>query len=192
MAERYYVQELKKNSTASFRILYNKYADLVYYLAVNMDLNPDQGEEIVQETFLKIWEKRAELDEQLSFKSYLVTIARNLILKMARRKAYDHAYNEYYKNTTNVTTNVTEDDMLYNDMMQKVEGMIDELPEEQRRIFLLRKNSDYSIREIADTLKISKRTVENQLYRANKKLLSILQAQKFISIAAIMALLFFL
>jgi RNA polymerase sigma-70 factor (family 1) len=182
MGDQDHIIKLKQNDATSFRYLYDKYCGLIFYISTHMGLQKEASEEIVQETFLKIWEKRNELDETLSLKSYLIAIAKNLILKTVRNKMYDIAYHQYYEKIADTSSSETENEILFGDMLRNTEKFIDKLPEVQKQIFLLHQKSHLSANKIADELNLSCRTVENQLYRANKKIMEYIRNQKLISI----------
>jgi RNA polymerase sigma-70 factor (family 1) len=182
MEDKDHVTGLKQNDAASFKYLYDKYCGLVFYISTRMGLQKEASEEIVQDTFLKIWEKRHDLDESLSIKSYLIAIARNIILRTVRKKMYDTAYQQYHEKFSSTSSSETENEILFRDMLQNAEKFIDKLPEVQKQIFILHQNSHLSANKIADELNLSSRTVENQLYRANKKILEYMRTQKLISI----------
>ena len=166
---KYIIGELKRGNKKSFKSVYDKYFQLVYYIASHFELQREDSEEVVQEVFMKIWEKREELDENLSLKAYIATIAKNIILKRDRKKVYEIAHKKYHIDNTSILCSDTEDSIIYSDLQAKYEEMIrKELSESQREIYLLNKQHYKTAKQIAEQLNLSLRTVENQLYRANK------------------------
>ena len=74
------IEKLKQGSYEAFDTLYNMYADSLYGFALLHTKSAVQAEDIVQETFLKLWNMRASLSVEGSFKSMLFTIARNHVI----------------------------------------------------------------------------------------------------------------
>lgn len=82
------VYNLSKGNLLAFNTLYKEYSGRLYRFAIGYLKSEDEAEELVQEVFTIIWEKRGDLKEELSFKSFLFTIAFNIIKKHFRTKAY--------------------------------------------------------------------------------------------------------
>ena len=160
------VQNLSKGNLLAFNTLYNEYSNRLYRFALGYLKSEAEAEELVQEVFTKIWEKRADLKRELSFKSFLFTIAFNIIRKHFRTKA--HLF-EYFK-----TGFFSEPDMqtsqkiTYDSLYQYITELVNQLPERRKEIFIKSRFEGLSIKEIAEKLKISHKTVENQLTDALK------------------------
>ena len=82
------VKSLSKGEIFAFNALYHEYSNRLYRFALGYLKSEEEAEELVQEVFFKIWEKRKELKEDLSFKSFLFTLAFNLIRKHFRTKVF--------------------------------------------------------------------------------------------------------
>src|SRR5664279_3665964 len=82
------VHNLSRGNLLAFNTLYKEFSGRLYRFAVGYLKSETEAEELVQEVFTIIWEKRADLKEELSFKSCLFTIAFNIIRKHFRTKAY--------------------------------------------------------------------------------------------------------
>lgn len=167
LSDKQLILGLKQGNEKSFRKAYDKYFNLIYYITNHFELQKEDAEEVVQEVFTILWEKRRSLDENLSLKAYVVKIAKNIILKRERKKIYEIAYLKYQINHHIYFTADTEDTVIYSDLWQHYEGIINQLSKSQREIYLLNKKHNKTVKEIARELNLSLRTVENQLYRAN-------------------------
>jgi RNA polymerase sigma-70 factor (ECF subfamily) len=160
------VQNLSKGNLLAFNTLYNEYSNRLYRFALGYLKSEAEAEELVQEVFTKIWEKRADLKKELSFKSFLFTIAFNIIRRHFRTKAN---LSEYFK-----TGVISEPDMqtsqkiTYDSLYQYITELVNQLPERRKEIFIKSRFEGLSIKEIAEKLKISHKTVENQLTDALK------------------------
>ena len=160
------VHNLSKGNLLAFNTLYKFYSGRLYRFALGYLKTEAEAEELVQEVFTKIWEKRADLKKELSFKSFLFTIAFNIIRKHFRTKAYLANY---------LNTKISDDlDMhtshkiTYDSLYQYITNLVNQLPNRRKEIFIKSRLEGLSISEIAEKLKISHKTVENQLTQALK------------------------
>ena len=156
---------LNKGSTDAFRTLYNRYGRRIYLFAFGYLKSDADAEELLQDVFLKLWEKRSLLDDQRNLKAYLFKIAVNAIYDFIRRKNIERAFIDFNASPKSFSDE-TWQDVVYNDMLSQIEGLMQRMPEQRRRIFKLSKVEGLSNDEIAIKLGLSKRTIENQLYRA--------------------------
>jgi RNA polymerase sigma-70 factor (ECF subfamily) len=160
------VHNLSKGNLLAFNTLYKEYSGRLYRFALGYLKSEAEAEELVQEVFTKIWEKRADLKKELSFKSFLFTIAFNIIRKHFRTKAY---LSEYFK--TGIISDLdmqTSQKITYDSLYQYITELVNQLPARRKEIFIKSRFEGLSINEIAEKLKISHKTVENQLTDALK------------------------
>jgi len=145
----------------AFNTLFKEYGNRLYRFALGYLKSESEAEDVVQEVFTIIWEKRASLKEDLSFRSYLFTIAFNIIRKHFRTKAY---LAEYFKARNVIEQDLqTLNEITYRSLNQYIAKLIDQLPERRREIFIKSRFEGKSIKEIAEELKISHKTVENHI-----------------------------
>jgi RNA polymerase sigma-70 factor (ECF subfamily) len=160
------VKELSKGNLLAFNSLYKEYSCRLYRFAIGYLKSEQEAEELVQEVFTIIWEKRAELKVELSFKSFLFTIAFNIIRKHFRTKAY---LSEYFKTGVSDDQDLqTSQKITYDSLHQYITELVNQLPDRRREIFIKSRFEGLSIKDIAEKFKISHKTVENQLTDALK------------------------
>jgi RNA polymerase sigma-70 factor (family 1) len=160
------VRNLAKGNLLAFNTLYYKYSNRLYCFALGYLKSEAEAEELVQEVFKTIWEKRADLKEDLSFKSFLFTIAFNIIRKHFRIRTY---LAEYFKTVINDDRDLeTIQKIAYNSLYSYITDLVDQLPERRKEIFIKSRFDGLSIKEISEILHISHKTVENQLTDALK------------------------
>jgi RNA polymerase sigma-70 factor (family 1) len=160
------VHNLSKGNLLAFNTLYKDYSGRLYRFAFGYLKSEDEAEELVQEVFTKIWEKRAELKKELSFKSFLFTIAFNIIRKHFRNKAH---LSEYFENKINDDPDMqTSQKITYDSLYHYITDLVNQLPNRRKEIFIKSRFEGLSINEIAEKMKISHKTVENQLTDALK------------------------
>jgi RNA polymerase sigma-70 factor (ECF subfamily) len=158
---------LKDGSERAFELLYHRYSGRLYNFIFNITRRDAWlTEELVQRAFIRIWECRETIDPEKSFISYLCTISKNMLLNEMERQAVEFVFNEYLMRTgekTDCSTDAETDLLLLENVIEK---LADRLPSKRRRIFLLRKNKDYSVKEIASELNLASTTVSAQLTKA--------------------------
>lgn len=143
--------------------------NILYRLALRITLNAEDAEDVVQETMLKVWNRRERWGEIESMEAFCLTICRNIALDKTRKMdnqsqsiedGYDTADMSYASNP--------EEQAVQQDRIALVRRLIDRLPEKQRSIMLLRETEGKSYREIADILDISEEQVKVNLFRARQ------------------------
>ena len=131
-------------------------------------VSKEDAENIVQDVFLKLWETRKKIDPSQNFGMYTMTIARNLIYDMFRRKLVSSRYVLKLQPLLEESVS-TWDELNSRDRSKFMLCCIERLPKQQREVMLL-KIKDFDNEEIAKLLGLSKRTVETHLNKAYKKL----------------------
>ena len=160
------VRSLSKGNIVAFNTLYNEYSNRLYRFAFGYLKSQQEAEEIVQEVFFKIWESRSKLKADLSFKSFLFTIAFNIIKKHFRTK---EQVSKYFTSLSNADIDVvTSEKITYDSLHQFISELVNRLPERRKAIFIKSRFEGLSIKEIAAEMNISHKTVENQLTEALK------------------------
>lgn len=176
---------LKKGDRGAFDAIFKKYAPKLYFFSLKFFNSKDDADEIVQETFVRVWKTRGELDENQNFNAYLVTIAKNLIYNVFRRRLVEKKYVEYILLSSTDSYSI-EHELVMRNLKERMLQGIEQLPPQQKEVLLLR-NKGYSNDEIAKQLSLSKRTVEAHIGKAFKYLRSYLVDRKefFIALIAI-------
>lgn len=155
------------------RFLEKKFSDYfhTYYRqlclhALHFMGNADEAEDVVQETFISLWDKREQIDAIKSIKSYLYTAVRNNCLTRIR-----DAKPTTPLDTVPPDTLLSEEEQVNRaEMEARIWKMIDELPERRREIFLMAKRDGISYKEIAKQTGLTEKTVENHIFRAMQSL----------------------
>ena len=173
MTDKMLVVKLKKGDLDAFQMIFSKYKTKVLFFACSYMKSKDKAQDIVQDVFTKVWEKRECLEEHYSFNCYLFTITKNIILNIIRKAKYEI---EYRENITELPAsfdyqvNNTLDSVIFNDLKSYINAEIEKLPPAMSRIYKLSRIQLFSNEEIADSQNLSIRTVENQIYRAVSEL----------------------
>jgi len=162
------IARFKSGDMAAFQKIYDAFCKPLYRFALSYMKDSFDVEEIVQDVFLKLWEKRDEVDELKSFKSYLYRITVNKIFNELKHRVVKRKYDQHLLNIDLVTHETPESSIQFQELNKKLESLLSKLPEQQRTIFIMSRWQGLSNAEIAQNLNLSARTVENQIYRAAK------------------------
>lgn len=168
--EKDWVVGLKKGNQDAFQKIFEEYSKRIFVFAKGYLKSNEEAEEVVQEVFVKIWNVRASINTELSFKSYLFKISYNYIRELFLKKNLENAYKHEILDFAVDFDNRTEERLDYNSLLELVETLIDKLPPRQKEIILLKKKQGLPVKEIASVLNISHRTVEKHLSEALKSL----------------------
>lgn len=158
---------LQKGRLEAFDGLYHRYSAKVLGFAKTFFHDQTEAEDVVQEVFVGVWEKRDKLKEGLCFKSYLFTSVKNRIYNKLRDQKKNVRIEEYQLDTY-VDESTVEVENFYEERQQVAFDILQNLPTGQKNIFTLSKMDGYSHQEIAQKLNISVRTVEHHIYLAKK------------------------
>lgn len=157
------VLQLKENEVEAFDLLFHKYSEKLYSFSFSLLKNHEDSKEIIQEAFIRIWEKRHDIDTTKSFKSFLFKISYNLIIDQLRTRLKDNEYREFlvrYFETDKFDFHTNIDCEVISD---KVKKAVNQLPEKRKQIYILSREAGLSHKEIAAKMGITTKTVENQI-----------------------------
>lgn len=174
MDDRLLVSEFLKGNVKSFDSLHEKYSERLYGFAFKLLKNKEDALDTVQETFLRVWQKRKELDEDKSFKAFLFTISYNIIMDQLRKRLSDHNYLEFLKKNFKIEQVTSENAADFNILEKQIQSFIGDLPLRRQEIYRLSREKGLSNKEIAEKLNISVKTVEAQINLAVKFLKSMI------------------
>lgn len=142
-----------------------------------MFLSHEDAEEIAQEVFLIIWKNRDGLKCELSFNAYLLSILKSLIIKKSRKEAQKVAYEKYAIQSGMTTYEDIESNLEKSELESIALAAVSKLPDYQKEVFILKNQDNLCTEEIAIKMGISKRTVENHIYKASKSIKKSLSAK---------------
>ena len=156
------VKQLKADDPAAYKTLYEQYAPRLQAFSRRFRLSKEESDEIVQDTFVRIWLYRQKIDPEAGFSPFLITVARNLIYNHIRKNA------QWEKYLREIDAGPAWEAAKDNELEQFLLKTIHELPDRCRQVFRKSRLEGYSNAQIAEEMNISKSTVENQLNKALK------------------------
>ncbi len=157
---------IKTGVKEAFQELFERYAPRIYQFSLSYLKNEQDAEELVQDVFLKIWEKRESLDKSKNIKAFIFKVAVNTIYDFIRRKNIESAYKDFASSNFDLQPDSTWHQVIIHEMIDNLDVLVKQMPAERQKIFRLSREDGLTNDEIAQKLNLSKRTVENQLYRA--------------------------
>ena len=177
--EKKYILQLKDGNKKAFGYIFNTYNQKLYFFALGYLKSDKDAEEIVQETFLKIWERRDYLNPELSINAYLFKIAFNFIRKRLLKNTKDEELKHDLAGELVNFDNNTGNMLNYHFLLLHINKLIDQLPPRQKEIIELRKLEGYSVKEISEKLSLAIKTVEAHLTAGLKTLKERLKSENF-------------
>ncbi len=150
----------------AYEELFLRYAPGIYRFSLSSLKDKALAEDLTQDVFLKIWEKHSTLSQTGNIRAFIFKVAVNAIYDFIRRKNIAKAFDDFTRLNNSPSENSAWDSLIYGEMRLKLDMLISQLPEQQRHIFMLNRLEGLSNEEIASELNLSKRTVENHLYRS--------------------------
>jgi len=167
LSEKEELELLKKGSSPSFECIYLRYSGKLYNFVMKVSKgNTYIAEELVQRTFIKVWETREYINPDKSFISYLCTIAKNMLVNEYEHQTVQYIYHEYVKLNTADVDSSTEKEVDKNLLEEYIDKLADNLPPKRREIFILSRKEGLSNKKIAERLHITESTIETQLSKA--------------------------
>jgi len=142
--------------------------DILYRLALRITLNTAEAEDIVQDTLIKVWNRREQWDKIDSIEAFSLTICRNLALDRAKRMGNNNASIDELGIDRPDRAFTPYEQTMQTDRVRLVRELVNSLPEKQRSCIQLRDFEGKSYKEIASILDISEEQVKVNIFRARQ------------------------
>ena len=180
------VTRLQKDDIKAFDLLYAKYAVNLYRFALKYLKSKEESEELVQSVFMKLWEMRRSVKADTSFKSFLYTIVHNDMCVLFRKRKYNQDFIRETLRMTDQASTEVEESIDYRSALEKVEKIIENLPEKQKLIFIKSRHEGKSTKEIAEEVGLSPGTVDNYISASLKFIKSKLKNESFCNVSELL------
>ena len=176
-------------SRQAFGELYTRYKGQLMRYCKQFLKDETGSEDVVQDVFLQLWEKRDSIGTIVSFSGYLHTLAQNRILNMFRQFDVHSRFARHILMNEKDTTNETEDSIITNDYVELLNKAIECLSPRQKEIFQLSRIQGLTYREISELMQISLDTVQEHASLALKKIRGYLEQHADIHFRTIITIL---
>lgn len=161
-----FILQLKQGEKNALNKLFNTYWQPLYTSAFNVLKDEKICEEIVQDIFIGIWKNRKNLEIKVSLESYLFSSVRYQVFSQIRKNQKNLRAELYENLEQRCTYENPESEVLYKELVQKVDSIVEELPEKCRLVYKMSREEQLSHKEISNRLNISPKTVENHITKA--------------------------
>lgn len=163
---------LREGNEQAFEKIFRVYFKSLHSYAYAFMKDDELAEEIVQNVFCRIWEKRHQLKPDGSLKAYLYRAVHNESLNHLKQQKTRAAMQVHYERMEKAASGQASENMLVAELEMHIKKALDELPQQCRIIFQLSRFEQLKYQQIADQLNLSIKTVENQMGKALKILRS--------------------
>lgn len=174
------IEEMRKGKLQAFRELYVRYSDMIYrhiLACVNSSFDAD---DIFQDFFIKLWEKRESFRVTTNVKAYLLVALRHHILNTIKEQQIRRKYQEASAATTDEADDYTWVKISSNDLKLRLREVVEKFPPRLKTVYILSREQNLSVREIAERLAASEQTVKNQLTEILRRLKNEMKNKNFI------------
>jgi RNA polymerase sigma-70 factor (ECF subfamily) len=168
--EKELLMQLREGNAQALDYFYHQYSLRIYRKLLKMVRVETIAEELVQDVFVRIWDKRHQIDPDRSFRSYLFTIAQNLVYDLYRKVAREERLQEVIKDASSEIYMHVEEGVFLKETSEILNKAINNLPSQQKLVFTLCKLEGKSYEDASATLGISTSTINNHIVKATKSI----------------------
>lgn len=162
--------QLREGNVKAFEQLYFAYSKRLYGNILKMVKSVEMAEEILQEVFQRIWERRTSIDVDKSFKSFLFTIAKHLVCDFFYQQTKRRDIETYLVVTSSELYQHIDEELAYKESKTILSDAIAELPPQRKMVYTLCKIEGKSYEEVGKILGISTSTISDHIVKATKSL----------------------
>jgi len=172
------LKRLQSGDQLAFESLYQNYSREIYNKLVKMVKNVTLAEELTQDVFVKVWNKREVITIDQPFRYYLLTLTNNIVNDFYRKAARDRKLQDEIIAASTELYNPTEEQIYYKESKELMDQAINSLPSQQKLVFQMCKIEGKSYEEVSKLLGISTSTISNHIVKATKSIKTYFFTQK--------------
>ncbi|MBB2950384.1 MULTISPECIES: RNA polymerase sigma factor [Sphingobacterium] len=165
-------EELKKDNKMAFSILFDRYSDILFrFIQKRIESIPDV-EDIIQEVFISMWNRRSKIEVGDSIYPYLFKAAKYEMIDWLIKSEKRNRHLDYLEINKDqyLIGNTSEDELIAKELARLLENEMSRMPDTMRSVFRLSRSEDMSIKDIANQLSLSEQTVKNNVSMALNRL----------------------
>lgn len=155
-----------QGSEPAFTLLFNRYRHKLYSYLLSLTASPEIAEDIIQDTFLKLWKNRSSMEAIDHFGGYLFKATRNLAINALKRMSKETIILSKLKAQQNTASTKADDTLVVKEAEQLLHQTIQNLPPQQKLIYTLSREQGLKHEDIAHQLHLSSSTVRNHIVQA--------------------------
>jgi len=161
------LEAFQRGEKDAFIVIYERFWNRIFLIAYKSTRNKEVSEDLVQNLFLKLWDKR-DLLHIKQIEAYLHSSIRNSVIDYIHSQVVRNKYLDYLKVSPSTGENNTDRMMAVSDLSKLIEEGLTQLPEKSRSIFRMNRLDHSPVEEIAQKLKISEKAVQYHLTKSLK------------------------
>lgn len=165
----------------AFEVLVRRFQRPLFNFILRSVRDPDRSEELLQEVFLKVVQRAGEFQGSSKVSTWIYTIARNLCIDTSRKMVFrrhrsldaptgDDPEGPTMLDRVAAATPSADREVIGGDLKERITRAVEELPEEQREVFLMREASNMAFKEIAEVVGVPENTVKSRMRYALERL----------------------
>jgi RNA polymerase sigma-70 factor (ECF subfamily) len=165
----------------AFEVLVRRFQRPLFNFILRSVRDPDRSEELLQEVFLKVVQRASEFQGTSKVSTWIYTIARNLCIDTSRKMVFrrhrsldaptgDDPDGPTMLDRVAAATPLADREVIAGDLKERITRAVEELPEEQREVFLMREASNMAFKEIAEVVGVPENTVKSRMRYALERL----------------------
>lgn len=174
------VNALRHGERWAFYALYQRYSDLIYRNILVRVSSSFDADDIFQEFFIKLWEKHDKLNVETNVRAYLLVTLKHHILNTIKEQQIRQKYHDASYANTDEADDYTWVKITSEDLKEQLREVVDKFPPRLKTIYILSREENLMVKEIAERLSVSEQTVKNQLTDILKRLKNEMKNKKFI------------
>ncbi len=160
----------RSGDRSAFSEIYNRYWKKIFTVATNKIGQAEEAEEIVQDIFISLWNRKEDIIITTSLNAYLAVSVKYRVIKILAKRNQYNKYAVHSMALLPITINSTEDWIEFQELKSRLSVLVANLPEKCRLVYKLSREEGYSQKQIADEFGISEKTVEAHIGKALKTL----------------------
>lgn len=164
------IAAIKNGDTLVFEQLYNLQHEKLYFFVLKKTNSTYLAEEVVQLAFIKFWNNRHSLKEDLPAEAQLFQVAKTSLIDLLRKRANQRQLLQHYADVIPIENENVMASLLKKEAGERISHMIEKLPPVRKKIFKLSRENGLTHKEIAEQLSLTTKNVENHIAKAIKQL----------------------
>ena len=157
------LNRLRENDTQAFESIYKKYWKTLYLTAFSILKDKQAAEDLIQDLFIQLWNKRATISVTVSLNAYLSASVKHEVFRVIRKRIAESDTNTVMQSDKSYNA---QELIEYKEFLAHTQQLIAKLPVKCQEVFVLSREDQYSHKKIAAQLNISSKTVENHIGKA--------------------------
>jgi RNA polymerase sigma-70 factor (ECF subfamily) len=166
LPENNWIKALRNGDERVFETIFRSYYERLCAYANTILKDPDEAEEMVQQTFTVLWEKRETIEVQSSVKAYLYKAVYNSSLNRIKHQKVKQAHREYYEYQGEELDYSPDNQMVGKELQLQINQAVEQMPDQCRKVFELSRFENLTYAEIAEQMNLSIKTVEKHKMKA--------------------------